>query len=105
MISINVVKRDGTAITVAGSSDLTLMEAIRDNGVDELLGLCGAQVSCSTCHVYIDPAFAAFLPPVSDFEDDLLHSSDHREPRSRLACQINCVDELDGINVEVAPEN
>jgi 2Fe-2S ferredoxin len=105
MISINVTTREGRALVVNGSDDLTLMEAIRDNGVDELLGLCGAQVSCSTCHVYIDPAFRDRLPPVSDFEDDLLNSSDHRKPESRLSCQIFCVDELDGINVEVAPEH
>lgn len=58
---------------------------------------------CATCHVYVDPAFADKLPPVSADEDDLLDSSDHRTSASRLSCQIQCVDALDGIRITIAP--
>jgi 2Fe-2S ferredoxin len=57
---------------------MTLMEAIREAGNDELLALCGGCCSCATCHVHVDPAFADRLPPIGADENDLLDSSDHR---------------------------
>ena len=81
------------------------MEAIRDNGFDELLALCGGCCSCATCHVHVDPAFKDKLPPMSEDEDDLLESSDHRVETSRLSCQIEFTAELDGLKVKIAPED
>lgn len=105
MTKINIITREGRRITVEGTEETLLMEAIRDNGVEELQALCGGQLSCATCHVYVDPAFADMLPTMSYDEDDLLDSSDYRKPGSRLSCQITCSSQLDGINIEVAPEN
>lgn len=105
MIKINVLTREGDKIVVDAEENVLLMEAIRDNGIDELMALCGGQLSCATCHVYIDPDFASYLPEISDYEDDLLDSSDYRTPASRLSCQIPCVPAFEGMNVEIAPEN
>jgi ferredoxin, 2Fe-2S len=81
------------------------METLRDGGVDELLALCGGCCSCATCHVYVDPAFANRIPPMTEDENDLLDSSDHRLQSSRLSCQITMTAELDGLGVRVAPED
>jgi 2Fe-2S ferredoxin len=81
------------------------MEVIRDNGYDELLALCGGCCSCATCHVHVDPEFMDALPPMSDDEDDLLDSSDHRNERSRLSCQIPVTAALAGLRVQIAPED
>lgn len=105
MTKVNIVTREGNRRSVDASENMLLMEAIRDNGVDELQALCGGQLSCATCHVYVDPAFADMLPAMSFDEDDLLDSSDYRKPESRLSCQISCSAKIDGINVEIAPEN
>jgi len=105
MITVEVRTREGDTQSVQGGPDLVLMEAIRDSGLDELEALCGGQLSCATCHVYVEPSFADHLPPMSDYENDLLDSSDHRRPESRLSCQIPCKPELDGMHVEIAPEN
>jgi len=105
MIKVNVVTREGTRICVEGTEGMLLMEAIRNNGIHELLALCGGQLSCCTCHVYVDPIFADRLPALSKFEDEMLENSDHRKPESRLSCQIPCTAELDGIRVEVAPKD
>jgi 2Fe-2S ferredoxin len=105
MPTLTVVNRAGVASTVEASAGLTVMEAIRDNGFDELLALCGGCCSCATCHVHVDPAFADRLPPLGDDEDDLLESSDHREATSRLSCQIALTPELDGLRVTIAPED
>lgn len=104
MPSMIVTKRDGNMVTVAGETGLSVMEVIRDAGIDELLALCGGCCSCATCHVHVDPAFAARLPSMSDDEDDLLDSSDARDDRSRLSCQLVFDAALEGLHVTIARE-
>jgi 2Fe-2S ferredoxin len=105
MPKLIVVNRAGEESTVEAGSGLTVMEAIRDNGFDELLALCGGCCSCATCHVHVDPAFADLLPPMSEDENDLLDSSDHRDATSRLSCQLPLTDALDGLKVTIASED
>lgn len=105
MASVTVITREGDEKLIQGETGLSLMEAIRDAGIDELLALCGGCCSCATCHVFIDPAFADRLPPVTEDENDLLDSSSHRNERSRLSCQIPLDDDLDGLRVTIAPED
>ena len=105
MPKLIVVTREGQESTIDGESGLSVMEVIRDAGIDELLALCGGCCSCATCHVFVDPAFAAQLPPMSEDENDLLDSSDHRNESSRLSCQIKCKTELEGLKVQIAPED
>ncbi len=100
-----VTNREGETSEIAVKDGLTVMEAIRDNGFDELLALCGGCCSCATCHVHVDPAFAQLLPKMSEDEDDLLESSDHRAATSRLSCQIAFTADLDGLHVTIAPED
>jgi|TARA_R110000782_G_scaffold144321_1_gene237201 2Fe-2S ferredoxin len=105
MPKLIVVNRAGEEKSVEGDTGLSVMEVIRDNGFDELLALCGGCCSCATCHVYVDPAFEAALPALSEDEDDLLDSSDHRNETSRLSCQIVLTDALEGLKVTIAPED
>ncbi|MEQ1688851.1 MAG: 2Fe-2S iron-sulfur cluster-binding protein [Sphingopyxis sp.] len=105
MAKLVVVSRDGSERAIAGDSGLSVMENIRDAGFDELLALCGGCCSCATCHVIVDPAFADVLPPMSEDEDDLLDSSAHRGPHSRLSCQLPFSEALDGLRVTIAPED
>ncbi|GFE75701.1 2Fe-2S iron-sulfur cluster-binding protein [Novosphingobium aerophilum] len=105
MPELNVITRDGSQQTIAASANASVMEAIRDSGLDELLALCGGCCSCATCHVYVDPSFAATLPPVTEDESDLLDGSPHRGDRSRLSCQLMMTDALSGLTVTIAPED
>lgn len=105
MPKLIVVDRSGAEKTVEAAAGLSVMEAIRDNGFDELLALCGGCCSCATCHVYVDPAFADKVSPISEDENDLLDSSDHRNETSRLSCQVQLTDALDGLRVTIAPED
>lgn len=105
MPKLIVTTREGDTQEIDAGSGLTVMEAIRDNGIDELLALCGGCCSCATCHVHVDAAFADKLPAISEDEDDLLESSDHRAENSRLSCQIPFTDDLDGLKVTIAPED
>ncbi|MCL4673878.1 MAG: 2Fe-2S iron-sulfur cluster binding domain-containing protein [Sphingomonadaceae bacterium] len=105
MPKLIVVNRAGEESTIDVAEGLTVMEAIRDNGFDELLALCGGCCSCATCHIHVDAAFADKLPAMSDDENDLLDSSDHRDATSRLSCQIAFTSDLDGLKVTIAPED
>lgn len=105
MPNLIVTTREGEERAIAADAGLSLMEAIRDAGMDEMLALCGGCCSCATCHVKVDPAFAALLPPISEDESDLLDSSDHRDATSRLSCQISLTAEMEGLRVAIAPED
>ncbi len=105
MPKLIVVSRDGAEKTVEAESGLSVMEAIRDNGFDELLALCGGCCSCATCHVFVDDAWTATVGGPGEDENDLLDSSDHKQSNSRLSCQIEMNDALDGLKVIIAPED
>ena len=105
MPKLIVVNREGEESTINGEAGLSVMEIIRDNGIDELLALCGGCCSCATCHVPVDSSFADRLSAMSEDENDLLDSSDHRNASSRLSCQITMTSELDGLKVTIAPED
>ena len=105
MAELTIVGRDGTRRTIEARTGWTVMENIREAGFDELLALCGGCCSCATCHVEVDHGWADRLKPVSAVEDDLLDSSRHRVPTSRLSCQIDFGPDLDGLRVTIAPED
>ena len=105
MPNITVVNQSGETLSVDAPTGRTLMEVIRDNGFDELLALCGGCCSCATCHVHIDPAFMDKLAALSEDENDLLDSSDHRNEFSRLSCQVPITEALEGLTVTIAQED
>jgi 2Fe-2S ferredoxin len=81
-----------------------IMEPLRelDNGVE---ALCGGMCSCATCHVFIEPKWFAKLEPAQDDELELLEETEtYRAEESRLSCQIEFTDELDGLHMTLAPE-
>ena len=100
-----VVTREGETREIQGDTGLSVMEVIRDAGIDELLALCGGCCSCATCHVHVDPDYADKLPPMSDDENELLAISDDRDESSRLSCQLPFSDALDGMVVTIAKED
>ena len=106
MPALIVVDRSGAEHHIDAKSDFSVMELIRDSGIDEILALCGGCRSCATCHVVVDEAWQDRLgSPASEDEDDLLDSSDHRTTGSRLSCQIKMSPALDGLKVTIAPED
>ncbi len=105
MPKLIVTTRSGETREVEAQSGLTVMEAIRDNGFDELLALCGGCCSCATCHVHVEDEFLGLLPAMTEDEDDLLDSSSDRAANSRLSCQIPFTDDLDGLRVRIAEED
>ena len=105
MAQLTIVGRDGTEKTIDAKAGWSVMENIRDAGFDELLALCGGCCSCATCHVHVAEEWLPRLKPMQEDEDDLLDTSDHRRANSRLSCQIEFGEELDGLRVRIAPED
>lgn len=98
-----VTTREGVECSLEVHGARSVMEVIRDSGVGDILALCGGNCSCATCHVYVDDSFAPLLPAMDACEKDLLDASEHRDARSRLACQIPVREDLDGLRVTIAP--
>jgi 2Fe-2S ferredoxin len=105
MPKLTIVNRAGVEKTIEVRVDLSLMDNIRSAGYDELVALCGGNCACATCRVDVDPKWISALEPMSADEDELLASSDHRGPTSRLSCQIDMSDRLDGLRVTIGPED
>lgn len=105
MPELIVTDRAGNQSTVTSAADLTVMEGIRDAGFDDMTALCGGCCACATCHVYVDPEFSDQLPPISEDENDLLDTSNHRNGQSRLSCQVQLTNALSGLRVTIAPED
>ena len=105
MPRIKIVDTSGDMREVDATEGLSVMEVIRDNGFDDLLALCGGCCSCATCHVYADASVLEKLPAISEEEDALLDSSDHRKSNSRLSCQLRVTPALEGGLFTIAPED
>jgi 2Fe-2S ferredoxin len=104
MARLIVIRRDGSEALVEAEVGRSVMELIRDHGIDEMLAMCGGCCSCATCHVHVDPAFGDKLPSMSSEEHDLLGCSEDRGATSRLSCQIPFTEALDGLRVAVAQD-
>ena len=95
---------DGHVDEVEGETGTSLMEIAVQAGVDGIDADCGGQLSCATCHVFIDPAWLDKMPAMSEDEDALLDFAPSRDDRSRLCCQIPCTPDMEGLKVSV-PES
>ncbi len=103
MTKIIVKDRQGSVQELSADIGLTLMEIIRDAGMD-IEAACGGCCACATCHLYVDKDWFSKLPAREDDEESMLDQAFNLKVNSRLGCQIEFNDGLDGIKVELAPE-
>lgn len=104
MVNITFIEPDETEKKIRAERGHSIMEVAVRNGVNGIVAECGGQCSCATCHVYIsDDFFEKVGAPVGD-EEDMLSFSDNRRPSSRLGCQVEVTNDLDGMIVRVAGE-
>ncbi len=103
MGTLKVTDRDGTSQEVNAEPGSNLMEVLRDAGLD-VEAICGGQCICSTCHVYVSEQWAELLPTRADAEQVLVEDSGHYQENSRLSCQTEFSEKLDGLSLTLAPE-
>ncbi len=104
MPKVTYIEPDGTVREVEAPAGTTVMEAAVDNDVEGIVAECGGACSCATCHVYVDEQWLEKLPPPDAQEDGMLDCVLDRQPNSRLSCQIELGEQLDGLLVRV-PES
>jgi 2Fe-2S ferredoxin len=96
------IKPDGQRQEVVAAPEESVMHAAVNNLVDGIVGECGGDLSCATCHVYVDPDWFDALPQASDDEGDMLEATSEEPTKfSRLSCQIKCHGKLDGLVVHL----
>jgi 2Fe-2S ferredoxin len=104
MLKVTYVQPGGVSKVVDVRAGTTAMEAAVDNDVAGIVAECGGACSCATCHVYVDPAWTAKLPPPDAQERGMLECVLDRQASSRLSCQIVLTPALDGLVLRVADE-
>ncbi|HEX2539942.1 MAG TPA: 2Fe-2S iron-sulfur cluster-binding protein [Caldimonas sp.] len=97
-ITVHLVDADGTRHTLAGNVGQSLMRVATDAGLDGIKADCGGCMTCATCHVIVDAAWAGRLPPPSSDEEAMLEmTAAERQPTSRLSCQIVLAEAIEGL--------
>lgn len=105
MPTITFTQHTGETTEVTVEDGTSIMRAAVNNGIDGIVGECGGQAMCATCHVFVRPEFAHQLPQISDDEEEMLDcTTAERTDQSRLGCQIKMSAELSEIVVNVPSE-
>jgi 2Fe-2S ferredoxin len=101
-MKINVIDHKGATHTLAATPGMKALEAMQDANLP-VLAQCGGSCACATCHVYVDAAWVAKLPQPSEDENAMLDGAFDVTNASRLACQIELTDAIDGMTITMAP--
>jgi 2Fe-2S ferredoxin len=101
MAKITYIEHNGKKHEVEVASGLTVMEGARDNNIPGIEADCGGACACSTCHVYVDAAWAEKIPAKDAMEEDMLDFAWEPSELSRLTCQVKVTDALDGLVVQL----
>jgi len=105
-VTIKITDRDGVSHEVLAPTDMAmnLMELVRSYELapEGTIGVCGGMAMCASCQCYVNSNHA--LPEMTDDEDAMLAEAFDVKDNSRLGCQIQITKELEGLEVELAPE-
>lgn len=105
-INLKITDRNGQTHEVQAPTDMNMniMEVVRmyELAREGTIGICGGMAMCASCQCYI--LNEVELLEKSDEEDAMLSESFYVKQNSRLGCQINITNEIDGLEIELAPE-
>jgi 2Fe-2S ferredoxin len=106
-ITLKITDRDGVLHEIEAPTDMAmnLMEVVRSYELapEGTIGICGGMAMCASCQCYVNSEHQ--LPEMGVDEDMMLAEAFHVEENSRLGCQIQITPEMDGLEVELAPES
>jgi len=106
-ITLKITDRDGVLHEILAPTDMAmnLMEVVRSYELapEGTIGVCGGMAMCASCQCYVKSDHE--LPEMGDDEDAMLAEAFYVEDNSRLGCQIPITTDLDGLEVELAPES
>ncbi|NND77148.1 MAG: 2Fe-2S iron-sulfur cluster binding domain-containing protein [Flavobacteriales bacterium] len=103
MVNITIIDREGEAHKVEAPTDMNmnLMELCKSIELP-VEGTCGGMAMCASCHCYIQTDHE--LPDRSDDEEDMLDQAFNVEDNSRLGCQIQLTEKLEGLVIQLAED-
>ena len=102
MPTVSYVSSSGITRKIEVPAGISLMQAALNHRIEGILGECGGNAMCATCHVYVDPVYLARIPPAAPNETFMLSiAAEGPAPNSRLSCQVKMTAELDGIVVRL----
>ena len=102
MAKIIYVDHEGTERAIEATNGESVMETAIKNSIPGIDADCGGACACATCHSYVDEAWLDKIPEMDDMEDSMLDAAYERKDNSRLTCQIEVNDKLDGLVIHVA---
>ena len=102
MAKITYITPAGERHEVDVENGYSVMEGAINNDINGIVAECGGACACATCHSYVDAAWTDKIPSMDDMEDSMLDAAFERKDNSRLTCQIEMSDALDGIVIHVA---
>lgn len=107
-IAISITDRDGNTHQIQAPTDMAmnLMEVVRsfELAPEGTIGVCGGMAMCASCQCYVLSENIP-LPEMQYEEEAMLSEAFYVENNSRLSCQIPITEELDGLEIELAPES
>jgi 2Fe-2S ferredoxin len=101
MAKITFIEHNGQEHTVEAEAGMTVMEAAVRNQIPGIAAECGGACACATCHVYVQEPWRETVGEPEQMEEDMLDFAFDVREESRLSCQIQVTDELDGLVVRI----
>ena len=99
MAKITYIEHNGKSHTVEVAEGLTVMEGAVQNNIEGIDADCGGGMACATCHVYVKDEWFDKINKKTEGEDDMLDQAYEPKKNSRLSCQIQVTDDIDGLEV------
>jgi 2Fe-2S ferredoxin len=101
MAKITYIEHDGKTYSVDVENGRTVMEGADENNITGIVAECGGGMACSTCHVYVDEKWVEKLNKKTEEEEGVLDMAYEPKKNSRLSCQIEVTDNIDGLVVYI----
>jgi 2Fe-2S ferredoxin len=101
MAKVTFLQPGGEAQVFEAPAGKSVMEVATTNMVRGIIGECGGSCSCATCHVYVEDPWYDKLLPADPMEQGMLEGAVEPGPKSRLSCQIEVTETLDGLTVRI----
>jgi len=101
MAKITYIEHNGKSHTVEIAKGLTVMEGAVTNNIPGIDADCGGGMACATCHVYVKEEWFDKINKKNEGEDDMLDQAYEPKKFSRLSCQIEVSDDIDGLQVHL----
>ncbi len=106
-VKIKITDREGHTHEIQAPTDMAmnLMEVVRSYELapEGTIGICGGMAMCASCQCYVHSNHN--LPEMQDDEEAMLSEAFYVKDNSRLGCQIQITPEMEGLEVELAPES